>query len=53
LRIRTPGGGTATLPITGVVHDTAVAPSTQERIIYAYVMPLLAALIGQNPDLTS
>ena len=51
LRLRTPGGGIATLPITGVVHDTAVAPSTQERIIYAYLTPAAAALIGQNPDL--
>lgn len=51
LRIRTPGGGIATLPITGVVHDTAVAPSTQERIIYAYLTPASAILIGQNPDL--
>ncbi len=51
LRVRTPGGGFATLPITGVVHDPAVAPSTQERIIYAYLTPAAAALIGQNPDL--
>jgi len=51
LRLRTPGGGTATLPITGIVHDTAVAPSTQERIIYAYITPAAAAAIGQNPDL--
>ena len=51
LRIRTPGGGIATLPIVGVVHDTAVAPSTQERIIYAYLTPASAALIGQNPEL--
>lgn len=51
LRIRTPGGGFATLPITGIVHDTAVAPSTQERIIYAYLTSASAALIGQNPDL--
>jgi putative ABC transport system permease protein len=52
IRIRTPGGGIATLPITGVVHDTAVAPSTQDRIIYAYLTPAAAALIGQSPELT-
>jgi putative ABC transport system permease protein len=51
LRIRTPGGGITTLPIMGVVHDPAVAPSTQERIVYAYVTPATAAQIGQNPDL--
>jgi len=51
LRVRTPGGGTVTLPIAGVVHDTAVAPSTQERMIYAYATPGTAAKLGQNPDL--
>ena len=51
LRIRTPGGGVTNLTIAGVVHDTAVAPSTQERIVYAYLSPALAARIGQNPDL--
>ena len=51
LRVRTPGGGTAQLPIAGVVHDTAVAPSTQERIIYAYATPGTAARLGQGPDL--
>ncbi len=51
LHIRMPGGGITTLPITGVVHDTAVAPSTQERIVYAYLTPTVAAQIGQNPEL--
>ena len=51
LRVRTPGGGTATVTITGVLHDTSVAPSTQERIIYAYVTPATAARLGQGADL--
>ena len=51
LRVRTPGGGTVSIPIAGVVHDTAVAPSTQERIIYAYATPAVAAAMGQNPAL--
>jgi putative ABC transport system permease protein len=51
LRVRSPGGGTVILPIAGVLHDTAVAPSTQERIIYAYVTPAAAAKLGQNADL--
>ena len=51
LRVRTPGGGTASIPIAGVVHDTAVAPSTQERIIYAYATPAVAVAMGQDPAL--
>ncbi|HEX7557575.1 MAG TPA: FtsX-like permease family protein, partial [Usitatibacter sp.] len=50
LRVRTPTGGIATLPSAGFVHDTSVAPSTQDRIIYAFATPATAALLGQNPD---
>lgn len=50
LQVRTPGGGVARVPIAGFVHDTAVAPSTQDRMIYAYVTPAGAALLGQNPE---
>jgi putative ABC transport system permease protein len=50
LQVRTPGGGIARVPIAGFVHDTAVAPSTQDRMIYAYVTPAGAALLGQNPE---
>lgn len=50
LQVRTPGGGIARVRIAGFVHDTAVAPSTQDRMIYAYVTPAGAALLGQNPE---
>jgi putative ABC transport system permease protein len=50
LQVRTPGGGIARVPIAGFVHDTAVAPSTQDRMIYAYVTPASATLLGQNPE---
>jgi len=50
LQVRTPGGGIARVPIVGFVHDTAVAPSTQDRAIYAYVTPARAALLGQNQE---
>jgi putative ABC transport system permease protein len=50
LRVRAPTGGIATLPSAGFVHDTSVAPSTQDRIIYAFATPATAALLGQNPD---
>jgi putative ABC transport system permease protein len=48
LRIRTPGGGTVTLPVAGLVHDTSVAPGFQERIIYAYASPAVARQLGQE-----
>ena len=37
--------------MAGVVHDTAVAPSTQDRATYGYVTPATAALIGQSTEL--
>jgi len=50
LRVRTPSGGTVTLPVAGFVHDPAVAPSTQDRAIYAYVSSDTATLLGQSAD---
>ncbi len=50
VKIRLPGGAIKSLPVTGIVHDGAVAPSTQDRAIYAYVTPATAALLGQSPD---
>ncbi len=51
LGIRTPTGETAAVPFGGFVHDPAIAPSTQERMIYAYVTPATAAQLGQSADL--
>ncbi|MEP7154594.1 MAG: ABC transporter permease [Betaproteobacteria bacterium] len=49
VRLRTPAGEVVTLPVAGWVHDTAVAPSIQERMLYAYVSPATATKLGQNP----
>jgi putative ABC transport system permease protein len=51
LRVRTPVGGVATIPVSGFVHDTAVAPSTQDRMIYGYVTPATATSLGQSAEL--
>ena len=51
MQIRTPTGEIASMQIGGFVHDTDVAPSTQDRLIYAYVTPGSAALLGQPTDL--
>lgn len=48
LRVRAPGGETLAIPVAGVVHDTGVAPGFQERLVYAYVSPTVAARLGQN-----
>ncbi|MEY2482817.1 MAG: putative transport system permease protein [Verrucomicrobiota bacterium] len=51
LRVRTPADGEATIPVSGFVHDTAVAPSTQDRMIYGYITPVAASSLGQSVDL--
>ena len=49
--VRTPDGGAATIPIIGFVHDTAVAPSNQDRLIYGYTTPAAGTILGQSGDL--
>lgn len=51
LHIRVAGGGTVPLPVSGLVHDTSVAPGVMERVIYAYATPAVAAKLGLSPDL--
>jgi putative ABC transport system permease protein len=51
LRVRLPGGEQVAMPMAGVVHDTAVAPGTMERLVYAYATPAVAARLGQEPTL--
>src|SRR5206468_12838604 len=50
LQVRTPAGEVVRVPIAGLVHDTAVAPSTQDRVIYAYSTAPNATRIGLNPE---
>jgi putative ABC transport system permease protein len=51
VRVRLPGGGEVSMPISGIVHDTAVAPGYMERLVYAYCTPAVAARLGQDPML--
>jgi ABC-type antimicrobial peptide transport system permease subunit len=46
LRLRKPGGEEVELPMAGLVHDPSVAPSTQDRMIYAYAGPGAALALG-------
>jgi putative ABC transport system permease protein len=48
VQVRTSAGAAATVQLSGFVHDTAVAPSTQDRMIYGYVTPAVAASLGQS-----
>src|SRR5206468_4048102 len=42
LRLRTASGEPVEIAMSGFLHDTAVAPSTQDRMIYGYVTPAVA-----------
>ncbi len=46
ISLRTSSGAEITLATTHVVHDTAVAPSTQERIAYLTISPDVALRLG-------
>jgi putative ABC transport system permease protein len=51
LRLRTLAGDSIPVRVAGFIHDPAVAPSTQDRMIYAYVTPAVATSLGQKGDL--
>jgi putative ABC transport system permease protein len=51
LRLRTPTGESVAMRLVSFIHDPAVAPSTQDRMIYAYVTPSVARSLGQKGDL--
>jgi putative ABC transport system permease protein len=51
LEVRIPSGAIVRAPLSGYVHDPAVAPSTQDRMIYGFVTPAAAALLGQSGEL--
>lgn len=48
VQVRTPAGEAVTIRVSAFVHDTALAPSTQDRMIYAYITPAVAASLGQS-----
>jgi putative ABC transport system permease protein len=50
-QVRTPTGESVGVPVNSFIHDPAVAPSTQDRMIYAYVTPAVARSLGQKGEL--
>jgi putative ABC transport system permease protein len=51
VQIRRQDGDIVTLRSAGSVHDPAVAPSFQERMVYAYATPAVAAQLGYDATL--
>ncbi|MEO6091428.1 MAG: ABC transporter permease, partial [Novosphingobium sp.] len=45
--IRTPAGRTAKVPVTGIVHDTTLAPAWQEQTGYGYLSLATWAALGE------
>ncbi len=50
LAVRTASGEISNIVVGGFVHDTAVAPSTQERMIYGYITPAAAKRLAYNTN---
>jgi putative ABC transport system permease protein len=49
--IRTPAGRTVEVPVTGIVHDTTLAPAWQEQSGYGYLSLATWAALGEPPVL--
>ncbi|MFF5206207.1 FtsX-like permease family protein [Streptosporangium sp. NPDC000396] len=48
--VTAPNGQAGSFTVTGVVHDAALAPGTQERTGYGYLTPAGLARLGLTPD---
>jgi putative ABC transport system permease protein len=48
LTVQTPSGRVSTLSVSGVVHDTGVAPGWMDKVIYLYASPQTASLFGEG-----
>jgi len=49
--VRTPHGSPRTVPISGIVHDTTLAPAWQEQTGYGYITRDTLASLGEPPVL--
>jgi putative ABC transport system permease protein len=48
--VRTPNGENMEVPVSGTVHDPGLAPSWQERMLYAYVSPETLGWLGEPEE---
>ena len=51
LTIKTPHGEAIDVPVSGVVHDTTLAPAWQQQTGYGYITRETLALLGEPPVL--
>ncbi len=51
LTVRMPRGSTRAVPISGIVHDTTLAPAWQEQTGYGYISRDTLASLGEPPVL--
>lgn len=51
IRLRKRDGTTLAVAFGGLLHDTSVAPSTQERMVHGFGTPALAAALDYGADL--
>src|SRR5262245_34258213 len=49
--VKTPNGQRRAVPVTGLTHDTGLAPAWQERECYGYITPATLAWLGENAGL--
>ena len=47
--VKTPNGAATTLPVSGIVHDTTLAPAWQEQSGYGYLSMKTFASLGERP----
>ncbi|HEX8037276.1 MAG TPA: FtsX-like permease family protein [Ktedonobacterales bacterium] len=51
IMVKTPNGSPRSVPITGLVHDTGLAPAWQEQEGYGYITPATLAWLGESAQL--
>lgn len=51
LLIKTPQGVPYPAPVSGLVHDTSLAPGVQEQTVYGYITRATLELLGERPVL--
>jgi putative ABC transport system permease protein len=49
--IKTPHGIPREVPVSGLVHDTSLAPGVQEQTVYGYITRDTLGLLGEKPVL--
>jgi putative ABC transport system permease protein len=51
LLVKTPHGVPCPVAVSGLVHDTSLAPGVQEQTVYGYITRETLGLLGEKPEL--